>query len=78
MLAHRALTKGIIGLAIDVHRNIGPGLLEAVYGEFLCLELKEAGIPVQRPVMIPAVYKGQQSRSGFARTPDRRRRYSQD
>jgi GxxExxY protein len=53
VLVYRALAEHIFGLAIDVHRNIGPGLLESVYLECLGRELKEAGIPFQRQVMMP-------------------------
>ena len=58
MLEHRALTERIIGLAIDVHRTVGPGLLETVYQGCLCLELEQAGIPFQSEVTVPVVYKG--------------------
>lgn len=65
MLEHRALTERLIGLAIDVHRTVGPGLLESVYQECLCLELEEAGIPFQSEVMVPVVYKGRTIPLGF-------------
>ncbi len=58
MLAHRALTERIIGLAIDVHRNIGPGLLESVYTECLSRELQDAGVPFENEVVVPVIYKG--------------------
>src|SRR5258708_2481153 len=48
MLTHRDLSNRIIGLAIEVHRNVGPGLLESVYSECLSDELRQAGIPFQR------------------------------
>ena len=38
------ITQAIIGCAIEVHRMLGPGLLEAVYEECLCYELNEAGL----------------------------------
>jgi GxxExxY protein len=44
VLPHPELTKRVIGLAIEVHRNTGPGLLESVYAEFLALELERAEI----------------------------------
>jgi GxxExxY protein len=47
MLAHRDLSNRIIGLAIEVHRSVGPGLLESVYSECLSDELGQAGIPFQ-------------------------------
>jgi len=52
-----ALSNRVIGLAIEVHRTVGPGLLERVYQECLCLELTEAGIPFRREVMVPVLYK---------------------
>ena len=42
MLAHHALTERVIGLAIDVRRELGPGLLESVYEACLAFELKRA------------------------------------
>ncbi|MBC7951746.1 MAG: GxxExxY protein [Rhodospirillaceae bacterium] len=51
------LTDRIIGLAIEVHRTLGPGLLESVYEECLAHELTLADIPFQRQVNQPVVYK---------------------
>src|SRR5438270_160287 len=65
MLEHHALTERIIGLAIEVHRTVGPGLLESVYQGCLCLELEQAGISFQSEVMVPVVYKGQSIPLGF-------------
>jgi len=58
MLRGEELTGAIIGAAIEVHRVIGPGLLESVYEKCLCLELNGKGIDVQRKVLLPVVYKG--------------------
>jgi GxxExxY protein len=44
-------------LAIDVHRHLGPGLLESAYEECLCFELKRAGIEHLRQVPLPVIYK---------------------
>ena len=52
------LTREIIGAAIEVHRLIGPGLLESIYEEALCLELEMRGVLVERQVCIDVVYKG--------------------
>ena len=57
MLMHQELTARIIGLAIEVHRTIGPGLLESIYSECLSDELAQAGIPFQREVAVPVTYK---------------------
>ena len=51
------LTERIIGLAIEVHRALGPGLLESAYEDCLCYELGEAGIEFERQLVLPVVYK---------------------
>ena len=52
------LTELTIGAAIEVHRNVGPGLMESVYEECLCHELTLSGLGFQRQVPIPVLYKG--------------------
>jgi len=57
-LSHESgLGERVIGLSIDVHRHLGPGLLESAYEECLCFELKQAGLGYQRQVALPIVYK---------------------
>jgi GxxExxY protein len=51
------LSERVIGLAIEVHRVLGPGLLESAYEECLSFELKESGIGHRRQVALPVVYK---------------------
>ena len=51
------LTHRIIGAAIEVHRQLGPGLLESTYEECLCLELSFQNIPFERQIRLPIVYK---------------------
>jgi GxxExxY protein len=51
-------TEAIIGAAIEVHKHLGPGLLESAYEECLCYELNLRTIPFQRQVLLPVVYKG--------------------
>jgi GxxExxY protein len=53
-----SITGQIIGLAIKVHRSMGPGLLESVYLACLCYELKKAGLMVEREKMVPLYYEG--------------------
>jgi GxxExxY protein len=53
-------TDSIISAAIEVHRHLGPGLLESVYEECLCHELQLRRIPFQRQVPLPVHYKGLQ------------------
>ena len=55
-----ALTDLVIGLAIDVHRHLGPGLLESAYEQCLCYELQQHGMPFSRQVALPVVYKAVQ------------------
>ena len=52
------LTERIIGCAIAVHRELGPGLLETTYEQALCIELEEAGLSCGRQVSVPITYKG--------------------
>jgi GxxExxY protein len=52
------LTEKIIGAAIEVHRILGPGLLEAIYLDALCVELDLRGIQYQRQVDHEVFYKG--------------------
>ncbi len=52
------LTEAIIGAAIEVHRALGPGLVEAVYKECLCHELAARGLRFTRQVDVPVSYKG--------------------
>ena len=60
MYSHQdsVLTQKVIGLAIEVHRNLGPGLLESAYEECLCFELSSAGLPHARQQKLPVHYKG--------------------
>jgi GxxExxY protein len=59
------LTHAIIGAAIEVHRSLGPGLLESVYEECLVRELTLRGIPVARQKPIPLVYKDLKLECGY-------------
>jgi len=52
------LSKRIIGAAIEVHRALGPGLLESAYEACLFYELTQQGIPTRQQVQLPVVYKG--------------------
>ncbi len=53
------LTEQIIGAAIEVHRVLGPGLLETIYGQALTVELRLRGIECQREVEVDVMYKGE-------------------
>ena len=52
------LTARIIGCAIEVHRELGPGLLESIYEECLCVALTQAGMAVRRQVELPVIFRG--------------------
>jgi GxxExxY protein len=52
------ITEAIIGAAIEVHRALGPGLLESAYEECLCRELSLRHIPFERQRLLPVEYKG--------------------
>lgn len=52
------LTERIIGAAIEVHRVLGPGLLESIYEEALCIEFESLGIPFHRQMGVEVRYKG--------------------
>lgn len=52
------LTNQIVGAAIEVHRTLGPGLLESVYEECLCFELGQRGLSFRRQLDAPLRYKG--------------------
>lgn len=60
-----ALTQKIIGAAIEVHRHLGPGLLESTYEACLLHELKLRKMRVERQVMLPVVYKEIQLDQGY-------------
>ena len=52
------LTARIIGCAIEVHRELGPGRLESIYEECLCVALTQAGMAVRRQVELPVIFRG--------------------
>ena len=51
------ISEKVIGCAIEVHRQLGPGLLESVYEESLCYELSKAGLEFKRQQNVPIKYK---------------------
>ena len=56
-MEHQELTGMVIGKAIEVHRSLGPGLLESAYRECLCYELQQSGLRVEKEKALPIVYK---------------------
>jgi GxxExxY protein len=65
MVETNALTEKIIGCCIEVHRHLGPGLLESAYEETLCRELSLQNIPYQRQMDMPIDYKGSHLDAGY-------------
>jgi GxxExxY protein len=60
-----SITGQIIGAGIEVHRQLGPGLLESAYRACLCWELRHRGLRVEREVALPLVYKGVHVDAGY-------------
>jgi GxxExxY protein len=59
------LSEAVIGAAIAVHRELGPGLLESAYEACLEFELLDRGFRVQRQVKLPVIYRGVHVDAGF-------------
>lgn len=59
------ITQKIIGAALEIHRNLGPGLFESVYEECLCYELELQNINFERQKYIPVFYKEKTFETGF-------------
>ena len=59
------ITETVIGAAIEVHRALGPGLLESAYEECLCYELTLRRVVVERQKPLPVVYKGVKLDCGY-------------
>lgn len=62
-------SERVIGAAIEVHRHLGPGLLESTYEECLCLELQLRGLPFERQRPVPLDYKGIRCKEGYVVDP---------
>ena len=65
MLHHEELTEKLIAGAIEVHRHLGPGLLESAYEECYCHELMLRDVPLERQKPIPLEYKGINLECGY-------------
>lgn len=59
------LTHEVIGAAIEVHRSLGPGVLESAFEECLCFELAERNLSVERQVGLPLIYKNVRLNIGY-------------
>jgi len=59
------LSGKVIGASIEVHRHLGPGLLESAYQQCLIFELEQQGLKVATEVILPLIYKGQHLEHGY-------------
>lgn len=59
------MTDRVIGLAIEVHRGLGPGLLESAYEACLCFELEQSGIPFIRQAPLQVIYRSVRLDCGY-------------
>jgi len=64
-MTENQLTQIIIGCTINIHRQLGPGLLESAYQECLAYELEDAGLSINREVPMPIVYKEVKLNHGY-------------
>jgi GxxExxY protein len=65
LLEHEGLSGAVIGAAIAVHKELGPGLLESAYESCLSFELSRLGIAFQRQLELPVMYKGNRVDCGY-------------
>ncbi|MBL0125970.1 MAG: GxxExxY protein [Flavobacteriales bacterium] len=64
-MSENEISKVVVNAALAVHKELGPGLLEAVYEHCLMIELRKAGLECARQVELPVVYKGERLEFGF-------------
>ena len=65
MMTEFELTEKIIGRAIDIHRTLGPGLLESAYRHCLCFDLTQDGLAVEMEKPLPIIYKDVKLNHGY-------------
>ena len=64
-MTYNELSYSVVGAAMKVHRELGPGLLEKAYQECLCYEIAQLGLCVEKEVSMPLNYRGVQLECGF-------------
>ncbi len=64
-LTENEIGTRVICIAIDIHRELGPGLLESVYEEVLFKELVKEGFTVEKQVLVPIIFRGERYAEGF-------------
>ena len=62
---YERIGKIILDCAFEVHKELGPGLLESIYEECLCEEIRNKGLKVENQVYLPLVYKGKKLNKNF-------------
>jgi len=64
-MTYNELSYSVVGAAMKVHRELGPGLLEKAYQECLCYEITQLGLCVEKEVAMPLKYRGVKLECGF-------------
>lgn len=64
-MTENEISYQIIGIAMELHRNIGPGLLESAYENAIAFDLREAGLEVKQQIPMPFIYKEVQLEIGY-------------
>ena len=64
-MTENEISKVVVDAAIDLHRELGPGLLESVYEVLLADELTRRGLKVERQVLVPVTFRGRRFDEGF-------------
>ena len=64
-MTENEISYKVIGAEIDIHKNIGPGLLESAYGQALAFDMKEMGFEVNQQVPMPFIYKDVRQEIGY-------------
>ena len=64
-MTYNELSYSVVGAAVKVHRELGPGLLEKAYQECLCYEIAQLGLCVEKEVAMPLNYRGVKLECGF-------------
>ena len=57
-MTYKEISYAVVGAALNVHKELGPGLLEKAYQECLCYEIAKLGLNVEKEIAMPLVYKG--------------------
>lgn len=64
-MSENEISSKIIGAAIEVHKQLGPGLLESTYETCLAYELKQLGLDVKQQIALPVIYKEVKLKAGY-------------